>query len=81
MVDKIRCPVCEASAETSTVDMHTAVGGFNPIAVTEDAEGRLHFHDTSEVTTNCSCSNGHTWTVTEKTPCPVEGCTWSPAGD
>ena len=81
LVDDMRCSKCDAEGETSRVDINTAVGGFNPIVLTKDDEGRLHFHDKTLVTTHYSCSRLHNWTVTEATPCPVEGCAWSADGD
>lgn len=72
------CPECEKAGLESTVEMHTAMGGFGPIRPFKDWKGDLHLHDPSDVTTHYSCSNKHSWIVTEKTPCPVPGCTWDP---
>lgn len=64
------CPKCKEEEKKSIVyagyGMSTLVG-YTPYY---DEDGKYHSHDPNSNTTNYTCSNGHSFSVSRKSPCP-----------
>lgn len=73
------CKECVAAGTKSRVQV-------GPCAVTcmgwtpYDEEGKYHSHDPNWRTASYSCSNGHSWKESTRSPCPAEGCPY-PRGE
>lgn len=64
------CPICEADALESEVATKTHRAGTPFVQ-----DGEMHEHFT--VTTQSSCSLGHSWGRVSKLNCAVPGCQWN----
>ena len=68
------CQECKKTGHKSTVRMGGSTStcmGYKPYY---DEDGVYHSHDGNTVASMYSCSQGHSWTLRGKRPCPAEGC-------
>ena len=70
----MRCPTCEAEGRASTVQERGSVQWCMSWSAFHDTAGVRHSHDPNRRTTDCACSNGHTFQVYSWPTCGAPGC-------
>lgn len=72
----MRCRECAAADQESRVYVNRSERHAMAWQPYYDEDGSYHSHDPNTVATEYTCSNGHTFVITGKVPCPAQGCNY-----
>lgn len=66
------CPNCKEPAVVRYGELTSLVG----YPIFTDGDGKRHHHDDNCLKQTFACKNNHTWQLSERRRCEIDGCDW-----